>query len=253
MGAHNGTELFIVEGTIEAMRVAPGVVNLMKDIQSGAFWSGAAAGLTGEAGVAANCANLLMYDGEDVEHVAILINGRLAIGTFEWLRDLMVHDEVKLVVSDTDEGPLFVHAILRKNDHLLWTPFSIDHTRRGWMLHGFKLGFLGLFLTFLILGSFYVFDRGSRPSGGWLLFIVLATIALIGFVGFMSTRGVMDLGEYAENIFRALDVPKFERFRIKPYSIFNLHSESAPDAVKKGHIFQFADALAAHKKRFHLS
>ena len=245
--------MFTVEGKIHALRVAPSIVNLIKNIQNGFYLTGITPGVAGEAGVLANTAGFNMYDGEDVEHVALLINGRLAIGMFEWLRDLKVNDDVKLVVSKIDDGPLFVHAILRKNDQLLWTPFSIDHTRRGWMLHSLKLGVLRLFITFLILGSFYAFDSASRPSAGWLLFIVLSTIVLIGFVGLMSTLGVMHLGEYAEDIFRALGVPKFERFRIKPYSIFNLHYESSPDALKKGHIFQFADALAAHKKRFDLS
>jgi hypothetical protein len=117
-------KMFTVEGKIQAVRIAPGVINLIEDIQKGAAFTGAIAGIAGEPGVLANCVNVAMYDGEDVEHVALLINGLLAIGTFEWLRDLNVGDHVKLVVSEIYGGPLFIHAILRENDQLLWTPYS---------------------------------------------------------------------------------------------------------------------------------
>ncbi|WP_426173316.1 hypothetical protein [Massilia sp. TWR1-2-2] len=135
-------QLFSIEGTIRALRVSPAIINLISDIQDDAFWSGTIAALSGAAGVAANSASLLMYEGEDVEHIALLVNDQLVIGTFEWLQDLKVNDHVKLVVSKLDDGPLFAHAILRNDDLLLWTPYSVHHTRRGWIMHSIKLGVL---------------------------------------------------------------------------------------------------------------
>jgi hypothetical protein len=70
-------QMFTVEGTIQALKVANGKVNLIEDIQKGALFTGVAAGLSGQAGVLANSASLAMYDGEDVEHVALLINAQL--------------------------------------------------------------------------------------------------------------------------------------------------------------------------------
>jgi hypothetical protein len=243
--------VFIVEGTIQALRVSPGIVNLIADIQKGAFFTGVIAGLAGEAGVSANLASLATYDGEDVEHIALLINGILVIGTFEWLRDLNVGDNVKLVVSEIHEGPLFAHAILRQHDQLLWTPFSVDHTCRGWIFHAIKLGLVIFTGTWLMLGSFYLF--GSRPQVTTMLYIFGFSVAMITFVIFMSTRDVMHLGDQAEDIFRLLDVPKFDRFRIKPYSVLKQNIENDPNIFRKGHIFHFSDALAAHKKKFNLS
>jgi hypothetical protein len=159
---------------------------------------------------------------------------------------------MKLVVSITDDGLWFVHAILRKDDNFLWLPFSVDHTRRGWVFHAIKLGGLILSLSFLMFGSFYIFDKESRPTGPWLLFLTVFMFASVIFSFFMAGLGVMPLGEYAESIFKALGVPKFERFRIKPYSLSKLRSKTDTNAYKKGHIFYFATALAAHKKKFKL-
>lgn len=244
--------LFTVDGNIEALRVAPGIVNLMEDIQKSAYFPGMVAGLAGEAGMLANAASLVMYDGEDVEHIALLLNGQLAVGTFEWVCDLHVGDSVKLVVSQIDKGPLFVHAILRKDDHMLWTPFSVHHTRRGWMLHAVKLGTLILSLMWLMFGSFFLFDRHFiQDAEGWLFF-VFGSIGMIAFVTFMSARGVMHLGDQAEDIFQTLGVPKFKRFRLKPYSFRKTNELDDDNRLRKGYIFRFSDALAAHKKKFNL-
>jgi hypothetical protein len=252
MTEQNRPYVFTIEGTIQALRVAPGVVNLIKDIQAGAFWAGAVAGMAGEAGVLANAASLVLYEGEDVEHVALLINGKLAIGTFEWLRDLKVGEDVKLVVSEIDDGPLFVHAILRKNDHLLWMPHSVGRTRHGWIVHALKLGVLGIFSIWLMSGLFCLIDGGDAPDKLGFLITLFFPIGLMAFVMYMSTIGLVHLGDEAEDIFLALGVPKCERFRITPYSVSRLHYMNDPTAHKKRYIFQFSDALVAHAKKFKL-
>ena len=154
MHTNETQHMFTVEGEIQALQAPPQVLaNLLEDIRKGAFVTGVIAGASGADGVLADNASLVTYDGEDVEHMALLINGRLAVGTFEWLRDLQVGDDVMLVVSHVSEGPLFVHAILRKNDQLLWTPISVSHTRHGWRIHGLKLGGLLLAFTWLMCGA----------------------------------------------------------------------------------------------------
>lgn len=250
MIGQESSKLTTIEGPIQALRIAPGIANLISDIQNDAFVTGMVMGIAGEAGAMANSASLVMYDGEEVEHIALLINNLLVVGTFEWLRDLNVGDRVKLVVSKIEEGPLFAHAILRNKDQLLWTPLSVDHTRRGWVLHGVKLGLLGLVGTWLILGSFYLF--GSRPNAQAMTSMLVFSLIIIAFPVFMSTKNIMHLGKQAEEIFRILEVPEFERFRIKPYSLLNQNSKDDPDSYKKGHIFLFSEALVAHKKKFDL-
>jgi hypothetical protein len=121
------------------------------------------------------------------------------------------------------------------------------------MLHGLKLGGLILGFTLLMFGILYLVDKDSRPSGRVVLWLFFGALALITFVIFMSASGVMHLGQQAEDIFRALGVPKYERFKIKPYSVCNVHFADDPNALKKGYIFYLSKALEAHKKKFKLS
>src|SRR5574343_142362 len=152
---------YSIEGSLQVVRISNGKINLVKAIQKGSFFTGVAAGLAGEAGVMANAASLAMYDGEDVQHIACLINNQLAVGTFEYLEDIQVGDRVKLVVSNIEEGVLYIHAILRMDDQLLWLPYSIDHTCLGWIMHGIKMTGLSLFLLSLMLISAQFFIRGE--------------------------------------------------------------------------------------------
>lgn len=246
------SELFTINGTIENFRIRPGVINLIADIQNPAFFAGITAGLIDEPGVFANSASLAMYDGEDVEHIALLIDGILAIGTFEWLKDLKIGDEVTLVVSKIYDGPLFVHAILRKTDQLLWTPYSINHTRLGWTIHAVKLGGLAFLIYLAIFGLFFLFDKESRPTETGFFWFFFGSLASLCILIYISMRGIMHLGDEAEEIFKALGVPKYERFRIKPFSICNFGWQGNPNYLKKAYIFRFAEALTAHKKRFNL-
>lgn len=253
MRINEHVQLFLVEGTIQSMRVAAGTVNLVKDIQKGALFTGAGSGLAGEAGMLANAASLALDEGEEVEHIALLINGQLAVGTFQWLRDLNAGDGVKLVVSALDDGLLFIHAILRIHDQLLWTPYGVDHTRRGWIFHGIKLGGVITLSTWV----FALICNHFMPTFGvidFLLWICLSSGLMMALVIFLSTRDVIYIGEQAEYIFKALGVPDYKRFRIKPFSIMTDYSDTddMPDREKKGHIFKFADALATHKKKFNL-
>jgi hypothetical protein len=148
-------------------------------------------------------------------------------------------------------APLVAHAILRERDQLLWTPLSVDHTCHGLKMHAIKLGFLILAGSWIMLGSFCLF--GDRPDALTLLYIFVFSVAMISFVLYMSIKDMMHFGDLAEDIFRALNVPKSERFRIKPYSVLNRSRAREPNMFKKGHIFHFSDALAAHKKKFDLA
>jgi hypothetical protein len=85
--------LFIKEGIIQELRIARGVVKLIADIQHPGLWAGTTAGMAGEASMLADSVSRAMHEGDDVEHIAMLIDGQLAVGTFEWLRDLKAGDE----------------------------------------------------------------------------------------------------------------------------------------------------------------
>jgi hypothetical protein len=252
MNSEEESLMFTVDGTIQAFHIAPAVVNLFSVIQTNTIFNEAIAELTDTSGALSNSTRAAMYDGEYVEHIALLINGKLAIGTFEWLQDLAVGDDVTLVVTTIGDGPLLVHAILRKNDQLLWTPYSVNHTCEGLKIQSIKMGGIGLVFIWLMFGVFSMISESSGPHGQELFWIVFGSIALISFVMTMSLRDIKHLGEKAEDIFCALGVPKWERFRIKPFSISNLHTQLDPNWLKKRYIFKFADALATHKKKYNL-
>ena len=158
--------LSTITGRIQALRRAAGKVNLLEDMQKGAFATGLAAAVSGQAGMVANAASLALYDGEDVEHIAMLINGQLAVGTFPWLEELKVDEEVKLVVSQIEGEPVFVHAILREKDQLLWLPYSVDHTRWGQVVSGAKLCVAGVVALWIM---FALFNWLSPAEDGWEL------------------------------------------------------------------------------------
>lgn len=243
------SEFFTVEGPLQAVRLASGKINLLEDMQNGALFTGIAAGLAGQAGVLANSASLAMYDGEDVEHLACLLNGKLAVGTFEWLEDIHVDDDVKLVVSEIEDGPLYIHAILRKRDQLLWLPYSVGHTRWGWIMHSVKLWGGLLVGGWLLLGLILLFS-GKGLSGADFVTNIAISFSIFGLVSFLGTKDMMPLGGQAEAIFKALNIPHHRRFRIKPYSL--MMEIGIENRQRKGGVFRFDNALSAHKERFNL-
>lgn len=246
------SEILIIEGHIQALRIANGTVNLVKDIQKGAWFTGLAAGLAGQVGVLASSASLALYEGDDVEHIALLINDKLAIGTFEWLEDIKVDDEVQLVVSEIVNGPLFIHAILRKTDQLLWMPFSVARTRFSWSMHGVKLSALGVAGTWFMFGMYFIFRSDPFPAQQDLIVSTTLLVLIMAFVGFMSTSGMMPLGQQAEDIYLALGVPKHEKFKITPFSLMNLDFMKESDQFKKSYIFKFDEALKNHRRKYRL-
>ena len=246
-------KMFTLEGSIQAARKTAGTLNLVEHIQKGTLFTGLAAGLSEQGGMLANAASLALYEGEDVEHIALLINDKLAIGTFQSLDELMINDEVKLVVSELEDGPLYIHAILRCSDQLLWTPYSIDHTRQGWIMHGVKLSTAIVVGTWLLFGTYFILRSDPFPTQRDLIYLGIGPIIMMLFVGFMSTSGMSHLGQEAEDIFEALGVPRFRKFRIKPYSLMmDFSIKNMPLREHKGHIFKFSEAMAAHKKKYRL-
>jgi hypothetical protein len=253
MTAHSAS-LTTITGRIQALRRAAGTVNLLEDMQKGAFATGLAAAVSGQAGIVANAASLALYDGEDVEHIALLINGQLAVGTFEWLEDIEVDDEVKLVVSQIEDGPLFIHAILREKDQLLWMPYQCASGRKELALDMLKICGLILLLTWAFFVAYFLVS-GDMPERLGAYFLFGGGPMLMFFVGYMSLRSSLSSGELVEQIFAMLGVPFPSRFKVMPWSLQALDTSKGYNSLsgKQGFIFDFTAALAAHKKKFRLA
>lgn len=241
--------MFVIEGNISALRTAQGSVNLLQEIQNGSLFSELAAVLSGQAGMMANAASTVLYDGECVGHVALLINDRLSIGTFEWLEDLKIDDKVKLVVTEVDEGALFIHAILRMSDQILWMPLAVAKTRAGWNKLGIKDAFQATAAMLLIVAAIsYAGDMALYKKYGVAIFIF--TLLMTSFVNYMTTAGLMPMGKKAEDIYSALGVPRLEKFEIDKFSLTRILGISSPDALRKGNMYKFDEALKNHKYKF---
>jgi hypothetical protein len=247
---------YVVTGTIQLLHTTPSKINLLSDLQKGAGLTGAAAVLGDMPGMAANAASLALYDGEDVEHGAIVLNDQLYIGTFECLEDLQEGDEVSLVVS-TVEGvkARYIHAILRPKDQLLWMPYARAYTRFCGVMREVKLSGLLLVGTWLMIASVYFFDSSPiTPKdihdiliyGGGGGFIMMTIVTLL------SCRGLLDEGEEAEEVYEALGVPKFKYFRVTPFSLLRLAEDPTVrlNCDRKNHIFRFDQALEKHKQKW---
>ncbi|WP_137938753.1 hypothetical protein [Chitinivorax sp. B] len=82
----NERKLFTIDGTIDVIHRAHGVVNLLENMQRGALVTGAAAVVTDSFANFVGSAAVAMYDGEDVEHIAMLVNGKLVLAPFSLQR-----------------------------------------------------------------------------------------------------------------------------------------------------------------------
>jgi hypothetical protein len=237
----------VVTGTIQLLHTTHSKINLLSDLQKGTCLTGAMPGM------AANAASLALYDGEDVEHGAIVLNDQLYIGTFECLEDLEEGDEVSLVVSTLEDVEArYIHAILRPKDQLLWMPYARAHTRFCGVMREVKLSGLILLLSYIALGLMYWFSSLQTITiremivygGGGVTFIMV-------LVSFLSSGGVLEEGEEAELVYEALGVKKFKYFRITPFSLLRL-AKGAPghNCDRKNHIFRFDQAIAKHNKKW---
>lgn len=97
-------EMFVIEGLISELQVAPGKENLLQQLdkhyKGQAALTGAGAIAGGMYGQAANAAMLSMYDGEDTENFLCLIDGQVMCGTFGGASKLPEGSKVRAVVQD---------------------------------------------------------------------------------------------------------------------------------------------------------
>jgi hypothetical protein len=97
------SETFVIEGVITELQVAQGRENLLAQIapryQTSSAVTGLAEVLGDFHGQIAAAASVAMYDGEDTENFACLINQQVMCGTFGGASKLPVGKKVKAVVS----------------------------------------------------------------------------------------------------------------------------------------------------------
>ncbi|MBB5020565.1 hypothetical protein HNQ59_003886 [Chitinivorax tropicus] len=243
------TKLFTVDGSIEVIHRAPGVINLLEDMQRGAVFTGAVAVATDNLANFVGSSAVALYDGEDVEHIAMLVNGKLVIGTFQSTEDLKVGDQVKLVVSYEAGDFLFAHAILRVEDSWLWMPYMHDETRKGMIWYTVKIFLIITILSDLFIsgvaaltGNLDTFNKEGR------VYLILFEFILIPIMLYISSKDLIENGKIAEGIFNALGVERYQDFNASKFSVKN--QDFRLENTHRKYIIHFDRALAAHYKRY---
>ncbi|WP_137938755.1 hypothetical protein [Chitinivorax sp. B] len=243
------SKLFTIDGTIEAIHRAPGVVNLLEDMQRGALFTGTVAAATDGLANFAGSTAVALSDGEDVEHIAMLVNGKLVIGTFQSTEDLNVGDQVRLVVSPEPGDFLFTHAILRQNDGLLWMPYMQCRTKRGLVKHLMKIYLLIVIgMEIFLSAPAFLYDwklpmEEERIAVSFVFYIILLPIMF-----YLSSKDLMRGAGVTENIYRALGIPKHKGFYINKFSLSYLNP--GLETSHKMYVFDMHKALEAHYKKY---
>lgn len=231
--------MYIIHGTISTMYVTDGTDNLLEGMRGRMRAAGMGAVIDGMAGTVANSAMISMYDGESAQHFGCYVNEKMVIGTFEHV-GFSEGEEVKMLVTDTDEKTLLAHAVVRVHDNLLWMPFSVSKGRGGiakWIATlMFGLGSTGLAFFFLL----DFFHSGFDSAVDFMAYLVPAMVLVGAGIGFLTYKSSVEDGIYAESIFRLLGFKSPWRVNISPYSQARLRGGGSYQ------VYELQPALRAH-------
>jgi hypothetical protein len=220
-GRSEVSNMFLVEGVLSELHVEVGTQNLLKEIDAHyrgkAVLTGAGAAVGDLFGQAASAASLAMYDGEDTQNFACLIDGRVMCGQFggaEWLK---VGNRVKAVVSKR-EAALYSHAVMDEQQGLLlvghaWGARAEAVANRkiaGW---SFAFGMLCVAITALFI-----------PTGSWSYWELVGYAALgLGVIclamTFWTTATMGRLSSPSTEVFRLLGFADPDRVNLNNYQI----------------------------------
>ena len=215
-------ELFLIEGEItesEDMSKIK-VLNLMAELipsSSTVNKVGMAVGvLTGNVGVVAGSAMAGSYSGELVDILTCRIGGRAVTGEFSGARLLCDGDQVKAVVAQRGEI-LYVHAIQRPADELLWLPLGSDRGRSAVVSGYLKLGSVFYFVVWLVFTATAAFsDILNAKYYPYYLLGMLGILLLLSFVFLWTYHDLKPLAIRAEQIFTVLGFPDVKKLDMQP-------------------------------------
>ena len=235
-------EIVALRGTVTALSVTDGEINLLAAMQSRVAVTGTAGIAEGLAASVAGASMGSMDGGEFVQHFECYIGTDLVIGTFENV-GFEDGDDITVFVTRIEEGAFFAHAALRTKDGMLWMPHSISKGRYAVALWITKfLGSIGVLgLGFLLVVQSFIPAFDSR-----LELVAQMTPALMligGFIGYMTYRSSIGEALYAERILKAIGFKSPWRVNLSPFSDARLTAGSSYQ------VYDVRRALAAYGKR----
>jgi len=171
--------LYLVEGTLSELQIAPTTVNLLEkidgNIKTKSTVAGAAAVLGGMYGMVANSAAIALYDGEETYHFAGALDGQVICGTFQHAENIKNGDRVKAVVSKRGDV-LFAHSIMNAKTQEFYMPMNVFSSADGFFGHCMRVAW-----WFTIFG-WTVFFGLTTLMGEFAMLIRVPQLALMFFL-----------------------------------------------------------------------
>jgi len=228
---YGGEDIFVVEGTLQALQVARTTVNLLEKIEKNLPAKNLAAGIAGVVGgmhgMVANAAALALYDGEDVYNFAAVVGDQVVCGTFEHADQFKNGELVKAVVSKR-EGVLFVHAIMHTKTQQFYMPLGVFAGDRALFKHCMNVAWRFTVLLWIIFFGFELYngtytstDLSFEKKLTSFLMELLFPPMLMFPMEFWTYRSFKGTGGYADAIFLAFGFPKPKRIDLRKVGSMN--------------------------------
>ena len=160
--------LYLVEGTLSELQVAPTTVNLLEkidgNIKAKSVAAGTAAVLGGMYGMVANSAAIALYDSEETCHFAGALDGQVICWTFQHAENIKNGDRVKAVVSKRGDV-LFAHSIMNAKTQEFYMPMNVFSSADGFFGHCMRVAFWMTVLGWIVLfGGLSLFGTFFDPA-----------------------------------------------------------------------------------------
>ncbi|MET3135167.1 hypothetical protein AAKU55_005475 [Oxalobacteraceae bacterium GrIS 1.11] len=238
--------MFIIEGIVTDLRTAAGTVNLLAPWQSSMAAIGIGNVIGGMDIGVVNAAMLATYGGEDVEKFVCNIGEHVVLGNFECVR-FQDGDEVQAVASRIDDDVLFVHAVLRSSDELLWMPYGINKGRQAVSTSIAKLcggvAIFGWVFVFIMFAFLTGVDKTFIPI---MLGMTCALFGISAILWYLTYRSSVADALYAEKILEMLGFDNPKIVDLSPFCLAMLtRKERNPSSDH--HTYRLRDALAAYR------
>lgn len=213
-------EPFLIEGKLTELHVELGKDNLLakidKHYRSKSVATGAAAAVGDLFGQASNAAMLAMYDGEDTQNFACLIDGQVMCGQFGGAEMLKEGSSIKAVVSRKGDV-LYAHAVMSPSQGLVWVTHPWGSEAES--IANWKLA-LWCFLFQLFCFSLTLFATGwSSESWELLQISFFGGGALCFGLALWANSDMQRLAGPSTDVFGLLGFANPERVNLNNYGI----------------------------------
>lgn len=182
----------LLEGVLTELHHDPSKENLLRKVHKHYETHGVISGLGGIAGdlfgQAASGAALAMYEGENTQCFACLIDDKVVCGEFAGAEMLKNDERVKAIVS-LEHGVLYAHALMSPDRGLLWVKHPWGDFAE--LIANFKIAAWGFCFVFFMLMTFAWVSGSSEKE--WIETIQLAVLGGGGLIFIMALWAAKDM------------------------------------------------------------